>query len=57
MKFDHYRETWGVFYWGVLQEFAHSKEAAQAIYEEDYATMGKPEHFEILRVTPVGEAA
>lgn len=57
MKFQHYRETWGVFYWGVLQEFAHNKEAAQAIYEEDYASMGEPEHFEILRITPVGETA
>lgn len=55
MKFQHYRETWGIFYWGVFQEFAHSREAAEAIYEEDYKSMGEGEHFEILRITPVQE--
>ena len=52
MKFKKYREVWGIFYFGVLQAFAHNKEAAEAIYEEDYANMDEAENFEILNITP-----
>lgn len=41
---------WGIFYKGVLQEFAYNEEAARAICDEDYVDI-LPEHLEVLPLT------